>query len=83
MPVSPTAPASLLAALGKLRVFTARGCASFTAMVTGLVAQTGPGALTGTLTGAGLAYAGRTTGPTPSSPGHAGTLRSWGSRWRI
>ncbi|SHN34835.1 hypothetical protein SAMN05216268_1497 [Streptomyces yunnanensis] len=79
MPASPTAPASLLAALGKLRVFTARGCASFTAMVTGLVAQTGPG----TLTGAGLAYAGRTIGPTPSFPGHAGTLRSWGSRWRI
>jgi hypothetical protein len=48
-------PASLLAVLGKLRVFTAPGFTTLTAMVTGLVAQTGPGTVTGMPTGAGLA----------------------------
>ncbi|MDH6115367.1 hypothetical protein P3T36_007203 [Kitasatospora sp. MAP12-15] len=57
MPASPTVPASLLAVLEKLRVFTAPGFATFTALVTGLVAQTGPGTVTGMLTGAGLARA--------------------------
>ncbi|MER5698845.1 hypothetical protein ABT255_32610 [Streptomyces mirabilis] len=42
MPASFMVPASLLAMLGKLRVFTAPGFTTFTAMVTGLVAQTGP-----------------------------------------
>ncbi|MFI6850663.1 MULTISPECIES: transposase [unclassified Kitasatospora] len=57
MPASPTVPASLLAVLGKLRVFTAPGFITFTAMVTGLVAQTGASTVTGMLTGAGLARA--------------------------
>lgn len=57
MPASPMVPASLLAVLGKLRVFTAPGFTTFTAMVTGLVAQTGAGTVTGMLTGAGLARA--------------------------
>lgn len=57
MPASPMVPTSLLAVLGKLRVFTAPGFATFTAMVTGLVAQTGAGTVTGMLTGAGLARA--------------------------
>ncbi|WP_329580705.1 transposase [Streptomyces sp. NBC_01361] len=55
MPASPMLPASLLAVLGKLRVFTAPGFTTFTAMVTGLVAQTGAGTVTGMPTGAGLA----------------------------
>jgi hypothetical protein len=57
MPASLMVPPSLLAVLGKLRVFTAPGFTTFTAMVTGLVAQTGAGTVTGMLTGAGLARA--------------------------
>ncbi|MEV6674801.1 transposase [Streptomyces sp. NPDC051162] len=57
MPASVVVPASLLAVLGKLRVFTVPGFATFTAMVTGLVAQTGAGTVTGMLSGAGLAQA--------------------------
>ncbi|MFD9286580.1 transposase [Streptomyces mirabilis] len=57
MPVSPVVPASLSAVLGKLRVFTTPGFTTFTAMVTGLVAQTGAGTVTEMLTGAGLARA--------------------------
>ena len=57
MPASPMVPASLLAVLEKLRVFTAPGFVTFTAMVAGLVAQTGAGTVTGMLTGAGLARA--------------------------
>ncbi|MET8956307.1 hypothetical protein [Streptomyces sp. NPDC004533] len=81
MPASPMVPASLLAVLGKLRVFTVPGFTTFTAMVTGLVAQTGAGTVTGMLTGAGWPAPGRTTGPMPSSPGRAGTSTSWGSCW--
>ncbi|MGW4823744.1 hypothetical protein ACWEP4_33565 [Streptomyces sp. NPDC004227] len=44
---SPPVPASLLAVLETLRVFTAPSFATFTAMVTGLAAQTGPGTVTG------------------------------------
>ena len=52
----PTIPASLLAVLENLRwVFTAPSFATFAAMVTGLIAQTGKGTVTGMLTGAGLA----------------------------
>jgi hypothetical protein len=47
----------LLAVLETLRVFTAPSFETFTAMVTGLVAQTGAGTVTGMLTGAGLARA--------------------------
>ncbi|MER5917173.1 transposase [Streptomyces sp. NPDC001982] len=54
---SPPVPASLLAVLETLRVFTAPSFETFTAMVTGLVAQTGAGTVTGMLTGAGLARA--------------------------
>lgn len=51
-----TLPASLLAVLENLRgCFTAPTFATFTAMVTGLVAQSGKGTVTGMLTGAGLA----------------------------
>ncbi|MBS2531613.1 transposase [Catenulispora sp. NF23] len=50
-----TVPASLLAVLENLRVFTAPSFATFTALVTGLVAQTGKGTVTGMLPGAGLA----------------------------
>lgn len=57
MPASPMVPASLLAVLGKLRVFTAPGFTTFTAMVTGLVAQAGASTVTGMLTWAGLARA--------------------------
>lgn len=57
MPASLMVPASLLAVLGKLRVFTAPGFTTFTAMVTGLVTQTGAGTVTGMLTGAVLAQA--------------------------
>jgi hypothetical protein len=57
MPASPMVPASLLAVLEKLRVFTAPGFVTVTAMVAGLVAQTGAGTVTGMLTGAGLARA--------------------------
>ncbi|MFJ2477537.1 hypothetical protein ACIOWI_31935 [Streptomyces sp. NPDC087659] len=38
MPASLMVPTSLLAVLGMLRVFTAPGFTTFTAMVTGLVA---------------------------------------------
>lgn len=48
-------PASLLAVLENLRVFTTPTFATFTALVTGLVAQTGKGTVAGMLTGAGLA----------------------------
>jgi hypothetical protein len=52
----PTLPASLLALLGNLRyVFTAPGFATFAALATGLIANTGAGTVTGMLTGAGLA----------------------------
>ncbi|MGW1055780.1 transposase [Streptomyces sp. NPDC002521] len=57
MPASPVVPASLLSVLGKLCVFTTPGFTTFTVMVTGLVAQTGAGTVTGMLTGAGLARA--------------------------
>ncbi|MBS2962804.1 transposase [Actinocrinis puniceicyclus] len=51
-----TLPASLLALLGNLRyVFTAPGFATFAALATGLIANTGAGTVTGMLTGAGLA----------------------------
>jgi len=50
-----TVPASLLAVLENLRIFTAPTYLTFTALVTGLVAQTGKGAVTGMPTGAGLA----------------------------
>lgn len=52
---SPPVPAPWLAVLETLRVFTAPSFETFTAMVTGLVAQTGAGTVTGMLTGAGLA----------------------------
>ncbi|MBR7827910.1 transposase [Actinospica sp. MGRD01-02] len=53
-----TLPASLLAVLENLRgSFTAPTFATFAAMVTGLIAQTGKGTVTGMLTGAGLARA--------------------------
>src|SRR5207245_316199 len=53
----PTLPATLLALLGNLRyVFTAPGFATFAALVTGLIANTGPGTVTGMLTDAGLAH---------------------------
>jgi hypothetical protein len=51
----PAIPASLLAVLEYLRVFTTSTYLTFTALVTGLVAQTGKGTVTGMLTGAGLA----------------------------
>ena len=54
---SPAVPASLLAVLEDLNVFTAPSFATFTAMVTGLVANTRAGTVTGMLTGAGLARA--------------------------
>ncbi|MFD1276303.1 transposase [Streptomyces kaempferi] len=57
MPASPVVPASLSAVLGKLSVFTTPGFTTFTAMVSGLVAQTGAGTVTRMLTGAGLARA--------------------------
>ncbi|MDJ0347641.1 transposase [Streptomyces sp. H10-C2] len=51
----PTVPASLLAVLGLLRgCFTAPTFTTFAALVTGLVAQTGRGTVTGMLAGAGL-----------------------------
>ena len=51
-----TLPASLLAVLENLRSsFTAPTFATFAAMVTGLIAQSGKGTVTGMLTGAGLA----------------------------
>jgi hypothetical protein len=53
-----TLPASLLAVLENLRgSFTAPTFATFAAMVTGLIAQSGKGTVTGMLTGAGLARA--------------------------
>ena len=53
---SPTLPASWAAVLQNLRwVFTAPSFATFTALVTGLVANTGAGTVTGMLTSAGLA----------------------------
>jgi hypothetical protein len=53
---NPTLPASLAAVLENLRwVFTAPTFATFTALVTGLVANTGSGTVTGMLTAAGLA----------------------------
>ena len=54
---SPTLPASLLAVLESLNIFTAPSFLTFTAMVTGLVANTGTGTVTRMLTGAGLARA--------------------------
>jgi len=52
----PTLPASLLAVLENLRwVFTAPSYATFAALATGLIANTGVGTVTGMLTGAGLA----------------------------
>ncbi len=52
----PTLPASLLAVLENLRwVFTAPSYATFAALATGLIANTGMGTVTGMLTGAGLA----------------------------
>ena len=52
----PTIPASLAAVLESLRwVFTAPSFATFAALVTGLIANTGKGTVTGMLTGAGLA----------------------------
>ena len=54
---SPTVPASLLAVLQSLNIFTTPSFATFTALVTGLVANTGTGTVTGMLTGAGLARA--------------------------
>lgn len=51
-----TLPASLLAVLENLRgSFTAPSFATFVAMVTGLIAKSGKGTVTGMLTGAGLA----------------------------
>jgi hypothetical protein len=50
-----TVPTSLLAVLENLRVFTAPTYLTFTALVTGLIAQTGKGTVTGMLSGAGLA----------------------------
>jgi hypothetical protein len=47
---SPAVPASLLAVLEDLNVFTAPSFATFTAMVTGLVAKTRAGTVTGMLT---------------------------------
>ena len=52
-----TVPASLLAVLENLRIFTAPTFVTFTGLVTGLVAQTGKGTVTGMLSGAGLARA--------------------------
>lgn len=52
-----TVPASLPAVPGSLNVFTAPSFATFTAMVTGLVANTGAGTVTRMLTGAGPARA--------------------------
>ncbi|MER5549588.1 transposase [Streptomyces sp. NPDC002589] len=53
---SPTLPASWAAVLQNLRwVSTAPSFATFTALVTGLVANTGTGTVTGMLTSAGLA----------------------------
>jgi hypothetical protein len=54
---SPRAPASLLAVLENLNVLTAPSFATFIAIVTGLVANTGTGTVTGMLTGAGLSRA--------------------------
>lgn len=52
----PTLPATLLALLGNLRyVFTTPGFATFTALATGVIANTGAGTVTGMLTGAGPA----------------------------
>jgi hypothetical protein len=52
----PTLPASLAAVLQNLRwVFTAPSFATFAALATGLIANTGKGTVTGMLTGAGLA----------------------------
>ncbi|WP_159048060.1 transposase [Streptomyces sp. WM6378] len=52
---SPTVPASLLAVLGSLRgCFAAPVFRTFTALVVGLVAQTGRRTVTGLLTGVGL-----------------------------
>ncbi len=66
---SPAVPASLMAVLEDLNVFTAPSFATFTAMVTGLVADTRARTVTGMLTGAGLARArphGRLTQARPS-----------------
>lgn len=53
---SPTLPASLSAVLENLRwVFTAPSFATFTALATGMIANTGTGTVTGMLTAAGLA----------------------------
>ncbi|MGW1750501.1 transposase [Streptomyces sp. NPDC002092] len=57
MLASPAVPASLLAVPKNLNVFTASSFATFTATVTGLVAETRAGTVTGMLTGAGLARA--------------------------
>ena len=52
----PTLPASLLAVLANLRGgFTTPSFATFVALATGLIANTGKGTVTGMLTGAGLA----------------------------
>jgi SRSO17 transposase len=51
----PTLPMSLLAVLENLRwVFTAPSFATFTALATGLITNTGKGTVTGMFTGAGL-----------------------------
>ncbi|MCX4428675.1 transposase [Streptomyces mirabilis] len=55
MPPDPTVPASLLAVLGALRgSFTSPTFPTFAALVTGLIANTGRGTVTGMLLGAGL-----------------------------
>jgi hypothetical protein len=59
-------PASLLAVLGNLRVFTAPTYLTFTALVIGLIAKTGEGTVTGCSPGRG--GAGR---------GEAGLVQSW------
>ncbi|WP_245594733.1 hypothetical protein [Actinospica robiniae] len=77
-----TLPASLLAVLENLHgSFAAPTFATFAATVTGLIAQSAKGAVTGMLTGAGLAGSGRTIGPTRSSPARGGTPRSSESCW--
>jgi hypothetical protein len=51
----PTVPASLLAVLGSLRgSFTSPTFSTFAALVTGLIANTGRGTVTGMLLGANL-----------------------------
>lgn len=56
MLLSPTLPVSLLQVLENLRgAFTAPSFATFTALATGLIANTGSGTVTGMLTCAGLA----------------------------